>query len=268
MAIENPRRHSVDDGRYGPLLPLESHFGIERVFQHAVSVRMENVTAVAVDDAVVRRMLLVLLVVPFPLSDFLQHVISQILQREVGTEHGHRPSLTVVDGYSVSGQQARRNIGRQLRILEVGIHPVGTIALHPRYIPVIFEVIVIHGVDAHHADHVCRIAGGKGHKVFAFLRIIVGYEQQSAADDPRVLLDDALQMVVQPVWIVDVALYLMHVVDVCHKHLRQSALHFPVGPCHHNLKAHLGLVIHVLAHSEIHHTGNDGHHGQYHHHDA
>ena len=121
MAIENPRRHSVDDGRYGPLLPLESHFGIERVFQHAVSVRMENVTAVAVDDAVVRRMLLVLLVVPFPLSDFLQHVISQILQREVGTEHGHRPSLTVVDGYSVSGQQARRNIGRQLRILEVGI---------------------------------------------------------------------------------------------------------------------------------------------------
>ncbi len=51
--IENPRRHTVDNGRYGPLLTLESHVCIECVSQHAVLVRMENVTAVAVDDAVV-----------------------------------------------------------------------------------------------------------------------------------------------------------------------------------------------------------------------
>ena len=127
---------------------------------------------------------------------------------------------------------------------------------------------MIQAVYAHHADHVGRIGGSEWHEVAAFLRIIVGNEQQSAAGYVGVLPDDTLQMVVQPVWIVDVALYLMHVVDICHIHLRQPALHLPVRPRHHNLKPLLGFVIHVLAHGEIHHTGNDGHHGQYHHHDA
>ncbi len=201
-------------------------------------------------------MLHILFIVHFPLSDFLQHVISHILQREVGTEHGHRPSLTVVDGCGVCDQQPRRYMGRQQRILEVGIYPVGTIALHPLHIPVFLDVVVIHAVDAHHADDVGRIAGSEWHEETAFLRIIVGNEQQSATDDVGVLPDDTRQMVVQLVWIIDVTLYLMHVIDVGHIYFRQSALYLPVRPRYHNLKTLLGFVIHVLPNGEIHHTGD------------
>ena len=53
IAIANPRRHPVDDGRYSPPLPLENHACIECVFQHAILVWMENETAVTIDDAAV-----------------------------------------------------------------------------------------------------------------------------------------------------------------------------------------------------------------------
>ena len=229
---------------------------------------MENETAVAVDDATVGLMLLVLLIVLFPLLYFLQHIISHILQREVCTEQSHRSSLTVVDGYGVCGQQPRRYIGRQQRILEVGIHPVGTIALHPLYIPVFVEVIVIYAVNAHHADRSFHVAGGKGNEEAAFLRIIVGNEQQSATDDALVQPDDTLEMVGQFVWIINVALYLMYVIDVCHIDFRQSALYLPMRPRHHDLKTLFSFVVHILPNGEIHHPGNDGHHCQYHNHDA
>ena len=102
----------------------------------------------------------------------------------------------------------------------------------------------------------------------AFFGIIVGKEQQTATDDAGILHDDTSQMAVQAVGIVNVALYLMHAVDIGDIDLRQSALYLPVHPQCHYLIALLGFVAHILPHGEIHHTGNDTRHCQYYHHDV
>ena len=116
IAIADPRWHTVDDGRNYPQLTLQGNVFVECVLQHALLVGMDDVATIAVDDATIG-LLPKLHVFAVGLLDILQHIVPQILERKVGTEHGHRSSFTVVDGYGVCSQQARRHVGRQQRSL-------------------------------------------------------------------------------------------------------------------------------------------------------
>ena len=115
-------------------------------------------------------------------------------------------------------------------------------------------------------DHTCRVAPGIDLEVVAFLRKEVGLEDQTAARHIHILGNHPLQMLLQHIRIMDVALDHVHIINCAHIHVGEHAAYLLIGMKEDAFIARLGLTVHRLLCDQIDHDHDDrGDHDQHRH---
>ena len=172
--------------------------------------------------------------------------LSEPLQRHVGSQHAHLAPLTVVD----MRQIARRQLPRGGTV-EVGWCPVALRIIKGTPVPCVYQVVGVILVHLPAFDHVGRVAPGIDLKVMAFLGEDVGLEDESAARHILVLSHHALQMLLQLVGVVDVALYVVDIVDGSHVDVREHTPDPLIRVEEDALIARFGLTSHTLSRDQV-----------------
>ena len=116
------------------------------------------------------------------------------------------------------------------------------------------------------SDHACRVAPGIDLIVMSLLGVEIRFEDQTAARHIHVLADHPLQLSLQLVWTVQIALYIADVVDGTHIHVGEHTTDLLVCVQDDALIARLGLTGHAFPRDCIDDCHNGSEHDQQHHH--
>ena len=222
---------------------------------------MYQVGAVAVDDEAVRLVFEVLLEALMVLGVDALMPQPEPFQRDVGTEHAHLAPLVVADMRQVGGSQLLRG-----RTVEVGWCPVSLRTLEGSLVPGVCQVVGVVLVHLFAPDGARRVAPGVDLEVMALLWEEVRFEYQSAARHIHIQLHHALQMRLQLVGIVDVALDVVDIVDGAHVHVREHAAYPFVRVEDDAFVARPRFECHRVLRHVMHGDHNDGHHHDQHKH--
>ena len=230
---------------------------LEILLQHLALIRMDEVSAVAVDNEAVRLLFEAFLITGMNHGIFLLMAQTEPLQRHIGTQHTDLAALMVADMGEVSGRKLLRGCPVEIRGCPLILGLVESVLIPGMHQEI--GMILIHLLTL---DHAVRIAPGVDLETVAFMGVEVWLEDQSAARHILIQGNHALQMRLQLIRIVDITLNEGHVINGGHIHIRQHATDLLVFIENDTLIARLSLLDHRIPGNRI----DDGHDDDCHHH--
>ena len=213
LALSHLASHLVVDGVGG----LGCHF-LQSLAQHTLLEGVNQVVALLVYNEAVRLLLSALLEAFVILGVYPLVPQSEPFQRHVSSQHAHLAPMMVADVCKVGGGELLRG-GSVI----IGWGPVAFRLLEGFLVPLVGQEVGVLLVHLPASDHVLWVAPGVYLEIVPAVWIDVWLEDQPAARHIHILSHHTLQMGLQFVGVVDVALYAVDIVYSSHIYVRQHS---------------------------------------------